>query len=417
MPRFTFKGRRESLVDMPSLNPRVKYSASYFDASVHEPERLALDVMADALATGNARVVTYAEAVGAADGYVLVRDALSQEIVRVTADVVVNASGPFTDVTNSALGNASNFLGGTKGSHIVVDHAQLFDELKGRELFFENNDGRIVLIYPVKGRVLIGTTDIFVDVSKPAVCTDEEVTYFFNLVKHILPGISLDRSQIVFRFSGIRPLPRQDEAHPGFVSRDYRIVQGTLPTSDETPLLSIVGGKWTTFRALGEQVSGQILDILSRERKVSTHGLEIGGGKNYPKTPRDRENWILTRGSLMSRVRLETLLERYGSRADDVIQSVLREGDHPLASLPGYSVPELEYLISVEKVVRLDDILLRRTSLAFAGELTNDRVNEIADIAANVLNWSSTRRTSEIDRVWQILRENHGVGRPIFVRE
>jgi glycerol-3-phosphate dehydrogenase len=413
MPRFVFRGRRESLLDMPSLNPRVKYSASYFDASVHKPERLALDVMADALATGNARVVTYAEAVGSSGGMVLIRDALTHETVSVSADVVVNASGPFTDMTNSALGIASHFMGGTKGSHIVVDHAQLFDELNGRELFFENCDGRIVLIYPVKGRVLIGTTDIFADASKPAICTDEEVTYFFDLVRHILPGISLDRSQIVFRFSGIRPLPRQEEARPGFVSRDYRIVRGTLPASDEIPLLSIVGGKWTTFRALGEQVSLLVLNILSRERTVSTHGLAIGGGKNYPQTPPDRENWLFRRESLIPRDRLKTLLERYGSRADDVIQALLLTGDLPLASLPSYSAAELGYLISVEKVVRLDDILLRRTSLGFAGELTDDRVNEIADIAAKTLSWSNGRRDAEVARVWKILHDYHGVESPV----
>ncbi len=85
----------------------------------------------------------------------------------------------------------------------------------GRELFFENDDGRIVLIYPLKGRVMVGTTDIDADPRRPVVCTEEEVDYFFELVHHVLPEIQLDRSQIVYRFAGIRPLPRHDDEAPG----------------------------------------------------------------------------------------------------------------------------------------------------------------------------------------------------------
>ena len=417
MPRFRFRARRESLADLPSLNPRVKYSATYFDASVHEPERLALDVLADAVATGNARVVTYAEAVGAADGAVLIRDALSRDVIHLAADVVVNASGPFTDLTNSALGKATTFMGGTKGSHIVVDHPQLFAELDGRELFFENSDGRIVLIYPVKGRVLIGTTDIFVDAAGPVVCTHEEVTYFFELVKHILPGITLQESHIVFRYSGIRPLPRHEEAQPGFVSRDYRIVNGILPSSSGVPLLSIVGGKWTTFRALGEQVCNDILTIMGKERRVSTHGLAIGGGRDYPSRPSERDEWLGKRAGLLTRERLETLLERYGTRADDVIEATLREGDKPLRSISTYSSAEVRYLVREENVVRLDDFFLRRTSLAFAGGITTELVEEIADMVGEALTWSPQRRSAEIDRVWQILRDYHGVDLPVSVQD
>ena len=123
----------------------------------------------------------------------------------------------------------TRYMGGTKGSHIVLDHPELLEATKGRELFFENDDGRIVLIYPLKGRVMVGTTDIDADPRQPVVCTEEEVDYFFELVHHVLPEIELDRSQIVYRFSGIRPLPRHDDETPGFVSRDYRIEPAELP--------------------------------------------------------------------------------------------------------------------------------------------------------------------------------------------
>lgn len=409
MDRFSFIGRNRARALFPSLRDDVKYVASYYDASVHEPERLALDLVADALETGNARVVTYAAAVGTRDGGVVLEDQVSGQTAVVTADVVINASGPFTDLTNEALGRPTQFMGGTKGSHIVVDHPELYAELAGRELFFENSDGRIVLIYPVKNRVLIGTTDVFSDPREVAVCTEDEVDYFFGLVGHVLPGITLDRSHIVFRFSGIRPLPKQDAATPGTVSRDYRIDEASLPGADSVPFLSVVGGKWTTFRALGEHVSTLALRALGRPRNTPTLGRPIGGGVNFPTDQRAREEWMETHRGNLDPSRIDSLLHRYGTRAIEFVRHFATHGDSPLESLPSFSAQEIAYLTSAEFVVHLDDVVLRRTSLAFSGELTGDRVNEIADVVAKELGWSSDRREAEIRRTWDILAQRHGV--------
>ena len=409
MPRFKFFGAKRAAKEIPSLHPRVKYLATYFDASVHEPERLALDLIADALATGNAKVVTYAKAVATADGGVMIQDQLTKRLIGITADIVVNASGPKTDLTNAALGRETKFMGGTKGSHIVVDNPRLYNELAGRELFFENKDGRIVLIYPVKGRVLIGTTDIFADPSQPVVCTEEEVDYFFELVQHILPGIKMDRSQIVFRFSGIRPLPKQDNAQPGFVSRDYKIDKDVLPNSEGTTQFSVVGGKWTTFRALGEHVADLVLAELSKTRQVSTLGLQIGGGKSYPTSPEQINQWVDQHSGVIGKERVRALFNRYGTRATQVIEYLEQNGDTEFENLVGYSEQEIAYLAKAENAVRLDDFLLRRTTLAFSGLLNPERVEEIAKAAAQALGWNASRTQSEIARAWQILEASHAV--------
>ena len=412
MSRFSFVGRRRARQQFPSLRRDVKFVASYFDASVHEPERLALDLVMDAKATGNASVVNYAAATGARDGGVEITDMLTGESHLVRPRMVINASGPLTDLTNDALGRPTDFMGGTKGSHIVVDHPELYAELAGRELFFENADGRIVLIYPVKNRVLIGTTDIFVDPRDVTVCTEAEVDYFFDLVKHVLPGIVLDRSQIVFHFSGIRPLPKQGDALPGFVSRDYRIDQSLLPNGEEVPLVSVIGGKWTTFRALGEHVAGIVIDQLGLERTVNTRGHAIGGGKNFPADDSARHAWIESHRGRVSFDRAENLLKRYGTRADVILAELNAAGDDPLESLPDFSVQELSFVIRTEQAVRLDDVLMRRTCLAFSGELSEPRVTEIAAVMAGELGWSAGRRDEEIYRAWTILRERHGVAAP-----
>ncbi|GAA4160593.1 glycerol-3-phosphate dehydrogenase/oxidase [Gryllotalpicola daejeonensis] len=410
VPRHRFVGRRKSLKALPKLNPDVKYTATYYDGSLVNPERLALDVLLDGLKAGGAkaRAVNYLEAVGAADGKVHVRDTVTGDEFDVTADVVVNASGPWTDLTNAALGSATRFMGGTKGSHIVVDNPELFRACAGRELFFEHRDGRIVLVYPLHGKVIIGTTDLEQDMTKPIEVTEEEIDYFFDLVKDVFPAVPVDRSQIIFRFVGVRPLPRHDDTQPGFVSRDYRIVDSPIPGLGSTKVLSLVGGKWTTFRALGQQLSDEVLNRLGRTRRFSTEGVAIGGGVDYPTTTAGKRDWGRRHGSAVGIERARVLLNRYGTKAAQIIAAAGAD-DELLAHVPGYSRAEIAFIAREEQVVHLIDVITRRTSIAFRGLATGEGVTEIASIVGEELGWSDDRRDQELKDAATLLFEHHGV--------
>ncbi|GAA1927281.1 glycerol-3-phosphate dehydrogenase/oxidase [Microbacterium aoyamense] len=399
VPRHAFHGRRRSLAQLPQLNPAVRYTATYWDASLHDPERLAIDLLADGLAAGagEARAANYTAAVGADGEKVVLRDAESGEEVEFTASVVVNASGPWTDVTNLALGDPTAYMGGTKGSHIVLDNPALLAATGGRELFFEATDGRIVLIYPLKGRVLVGTTDLEHDMADPIVCTEAEVDYFFALVNQVLPAVEIDRSEIVYRFSGVRPLPGHGDLAPGFVSRDYRIEAELLAGTNGPTVLSLVGGKWTTFRASAEHLADRVLDLLARPRRRTTKGLAIGGGRGFPATERARRQWIDAHDSGIGSARTATLLDRYGTVAADVIAGLDAE-DRPLETVPGYSTGELRHLARTEGVVHLDDILQRRTSLAFTGRVSHASATEIAEAIAPVMRWDAASVAIETGR-------------------
>ncbi|MFT4230003.1 MAG: glycerol-3-phosphate dehydrogenase/oxidase [Microbacterium sp.] len=403
VPRHEFRGRRRSLEDLPRLNPGVRYTATYWDASLHDPERLALDVLRDGLAAGGerSRAANYTAAVGAEGARVLLRDADSGEEVAFAASVVVNASGPWTDLTNLALGDPTAYMGGTKGSHIVLDHAGLWEATGGRELFFEHKDGRIVLIYPLKGRVLVGTTDLEHDLDEPIVCTEAEVDYFFELIGHVFPEIAVDRSHVVYRFAGVRPLPGHGDLAPGFVSRDYRVESQRLASGGAAApqVLSLVGGKWTTFRASAEHLADRVLEALAHPRRRTTKGVPIGGGCAYPTTERARQRWLDAHGRIVGRDRAAALLDRYGTVAEDVIAAIEADPhDEPLASAPRYSTAELRHLARTEHVRHLDDALLRRTSLAFTGAATFDVAAEVADAIADVMGWDAEDRRVEVDR-------------------
>lgn len=407
VPRHQFRAGKRSRDELPLLRDDVKYTATYYDASMHDPERLALDVLYDGLAAGdNARAANYVEAVGMSADGVRMRDVVTGDEFDLRAHLVVNASGPWTDLTNAALGSASQFMGGTKGSHIVLDHPELLDATQGREIFFEFTDGRIVLIYPLKGRVLVGTTDLPHDMGEPIRCTDEEVDYFFDLVKHVFPSIEADRSQIVYRFSGVRPLPRQDADSTGQISRDYRIEKGAIAG---TPVLSLVGGKWTTFRALGEELSNQVLDVLGVDRVTETSGRLIGGAVGYPTTDEERGAWLAVHGTVVGRERADQLLDRYGTTAESVIAEIVAEDDRPLAAAPEYTRVEIAHLVRTEQVVRLVDIVLRRTSMAFVGAVTTDLLEELADIAGEVLGWTAAQRRREVAAAADYLADHHGL--------
>ena len=378
MPRHTFLGRQESLAEMPHMNPDIRFTATYYDAAMDNPERLALDVLRDGVEVGDhAQAFNYVSAVGWESEGVVLRDELSGETFRVTADVIVNTSGPWTDLTNEALGRPTTYMGGTKGSHIVLDNPTLFEACDGREIFFENSDGRIVLMYPIMNRVLVGTTDTPVDMRDEIVCTDEEVEYFFDLVSRVFPQIDIDHSQIVYRYSGVRPLPATGDVNPSVVSRDYRIVEGSLGS---TPLLSLVGGKWTTFRAVGEHLADEVLALLGSPRKVSTENLPIGGGKGFPRTDSERARWVENHSATLSEARVDQLLGRYGTYASRIIAHLESVGDEALVHHPDYSRGEIEFLVTEEWVMTLADLVYRRTTLAFTGATSDSLLEELAGI-------------------------------------
>ncbi|OUM40232.1 glycerol-3-phosphate dehydrogenase/oxidase [Arthrobacter sedimenti] len=412
VPRHSFVGRKKALAAMPELRKDIKYAATYFDASVHNPERLTLDVLRDGqVANPAARAANYVSAIGTTDEGVLLRDELSGETFSFQADVVVNATGAWTDSTNAALGAETLFMGGTKGSHIVLDNPRLLAACNGTEIFFEHLDGRIVLIYPMGDRVLVGTTDIDVDVEEQAVCTDEEIAYFFELIGHVFPDIEVSRDDIVYSFSGVRPLPRHDDTQPGFVSRDYRIEKREEKRGGRTvTTLSLVGGKWTTFRALSEHLADDTLAALGATRRTSTAGVAIGGGKDFPTDEASRRSWITAAvRSGVDQARLEVLLTRYGTRAKDVLEYLAESPDRMFNSTQELSTRELAYMVEHEQVGHLIDVLIRRTSLAFRGLVSEELLAELAETLAPLLGWTAAESAAEIKLAEKVLAEAHRV--------
>ncbi|NQS91373.1 MAG: glycerol-3-phosphate dehydrogenase/oxidase, partial [Chloroflexi bacterium] len=412
MPGHKFNKRKEALKIWPAFNPEILFTATYYDGGMHSPERLALEILMDGEAEGDhARAINYVSAIGSAGDQILLRDEISGESFSVTPEIVINAGGPWIDFINQDIASQSNFIGGTKGSHLVVDHPGLRKAIGNHEIFFEYVDGRIVLIFPyLDDHVMIGSTDLRIDNPDQAVCTEEEIDYILSMVPQIFPDLNVTRDQIIFQFSGVRPLPVA-KGSTGQISRDHSIELIPKDTRTPWPILNLVGGKWTSYRVFAEQVTDQVLNHLSKSRKLNTSRIAIGGGKTYPVDDAAKQAWIqrLIADSGFSDERVDQLFERYGTRTSEVLSYLRGKDDSFLKAQKGYSKAELDYLVEKEMVTHLDDFLLRRSKAAWIGQVSEASVKELAGVIGELLNWSSQLQQSEIERTLRILREKHAV--------
>jgi glycerol-3-phosphate dehydrogenase len=377
---------------------------------VTHAERLGLELVLDAMEeNASSLALNHVKLVGSDGAALLIQDNATGAIHRVTADIVVNAGGAWIDRVNAALGLATKYIGGNKGSHLIVDNAELHDALDGKMIYFGASDGRVGLLYPFLGRVLIGSTDIPIDDPDLAICETSERDYMLATVREVFPDIKVGPDQVVYTYCGVRPLPRADGKDPGAVSRDHSITTDRLPGT-EVPVYSLIGGKWTTFRGFAEEAADLVLKRLGRSRRESTALRPIGGGKDYPRTPVERAQTLAAlQQSGLSSSRAETLLERYGSRAFAVAATCAQGPDAPLISAPDFTRLEIAFLVDDECVVRLADILFRRTTLALSGRLTAAIAEEIADIAGERLGWDDARRAAELEDASDIGVRQHGM--------
>jgi len=413
VPKHQFLSRTQSLAKWKQLNPDIVNTAVYYDGAILRPERLAIELILDAEAENpNARALNYVSMVGGSEDTIILRDELTDETYDVRPQLVINAAGPWIDFTNRKLGLSTRFIGGTKGSHIIVKHDELRKAIGENEFFFENEDGRIVLIYPFFDRVLIGTSDIPIEHPEEARCTDEEIDYFLSLTRRIFPSVSLTRENIVFQFSGVRPLPYSGAKMVSQISRDHSIeVLSGDWTNLHFPIYSLVGGKWTTFRAFSEQVTDKVLAYLGVSRQKDTRSLQIGGGRGYPSEPGEMRRQIesLSAWTGVSRERLKTLFERYGTRAESIATYMNGGTDFLIRTLPDFTLREIIFLVQHEKICHLDDFVLRRSMLGMLGRVTREMIEELARALGNELGWNEEQKAAEVARTLSILVEMHGV--------
>src|SRR5215217_2180665 len=425
MDRHKMLSRKKVEDREPGLNPEgLKAAAFYYDAQVEYPERVAVENAISARDHG-ATVITYANVEnliiegGDVKG-VEFTHVLTGESHTARAPVTVNVAGPWVDEVLAELQvpgtdkNVGRFMGGTKGSHLIVDAFP--GAPKGEALYVEaRKDGRPYFIVPWNGRYLIGTTDLRYEEDLDYVsASDEEIDYLLEETNYVIPEANLSRGDVLFTYSGVRPLPYQPEGAEGSVTRSHIIYDhskgrgvGTRKSGigEGVPrvggLISIVGGKLTTYRNLSRQTVDMVYDKLDLKAPGSHTGeVPLPGGDTQ-----DFEAFAagFKAGSGLTDELAERLLRLYGVRAPDVLEMA---GDDPSLKMPlgpsatvetGIIGAEVLYAFRREMAQTLSDVLLRRTMVGLGPQVGLDVDEAAAQVGVKHLGWTEERAGNEVE--------------------
>lgn len=410
MPNHRMLMAQAARREIPILSPALRGVGEYYDALITHPERLVAEIVADSEADCPASMaIPYMSAGAISQGGVTLTDQLTGEGFTVKPTAVINASGAWVDQVQAGLGFKDRMIGGTRGSHLVIRSAELARDLGDKMLYFETEDHRACLIYPMGGdRLLLGTTDLRSDDPNDKFCTEAEIDYLFRELKAILPSVTLSRRDIVFAYAGVRPLPLSKPGATGAISRDHKLVTYPPAEGRPFPVVALIGGKWTTYRVCGAQLADAVLSLIGQKRRGTTETVPIGGAAGFPFKAEDRAAYVadLARRSGLSSARCATLAARYGSRSETV---ALAEAVDPRAveGMDGYSCAEIGLICRDERVSKLEDIVLRRTLMAFEGVVTRQGLKSLGATVAACLGWSDRQREDEIAATHTLLQDRH----------
>jgi glycerol-3-phosphate dehydrogenase len=343
--------------EFPPLRPSgLLGGATYFDAQMDDA-RVCLEVVRTAALCG-ARVANYVEAIafetrsGEITGVRAV-DRVGNSAFLIRARQVVNATGPWMDAVAQLAGDTSGpHLQPTKGAHLILPGRGFTSAF----LLLHPRDGRVFFVIPWMGKTLLGTTDTLTEDGPDALTvTPAEVAYLLEAYHHYFTP-ALAPADILGSFAGLRPLIRNHPGEPSSLSREFRLF--TSPSG----LLSVAGGKYTTYRHMAEVITDMVVQRLGRRRRCRTHHFLLDGAPPEPWPAFEQtQTEALCRQSGLDPESARHLLRRYGRRASEVAQ--YPDGKERVVSGEPDLKCEFAYQRDREMAIFPEDHLLRRTRL------------------------------------------------------
>ena len=391
-------GPESVLAREPGLRADGLEGAALFYDCQMDDARLVVENVLDAVlhgahAVNHAAVRGFAKSNGRITG-VAIEDLLDGTVREIGARVVVNLTGPWVDhVRRLDDPDAPATVRPTKGVHVLVppftDHAV---GLRTR------SDGRAFFALPWAGHTMIGTTDTDWDGPLDDVAADDaDLDYLLTEAAGAFPGADLARGRVVSSFAGLRPLLHEEGKRASSVTREHRIVQSP------SGLLSMLGGKYTTYRSMAAQIVDRVADRIPGGSSVgcSTGRRSLPGGNTGPIEVFEDEG-VRQQGARhgIGRRAARGLLGRYGSRTGEVLALVEEDASLAEPIVPGgppFLRAEVVFAARSEGARTLEDVLRRRTWLALAPGRGLDGADDVAGLLARELGWSAAERTRQID--------------------
>ncbi|KAF9370911.1 mitochondrial glycerol-3-phosphate dehydrogenase [Mortierella sp. AD011] len=332
-----------------------------------------------------------------------VRDTLTGREFDVKAKGIINATGPFTDgIRQLDDPSIQTIVSPSAGVHIILPnyyspgHMGLLDPA--------TSDGRVIFFLPWQGNTIAGTTDSATNVTQNPMATEEEINWILGEVKNYLnPDVKVRRGDVLAAWSGIRPLVRDPAA-----KSTEGLVRNHMINVSGSGLLTIAGGKWTTYRAMAaETIDEAIKEFnLKPNRECSTDRVKLIGSHGYSKTMFIR---------LIQQFGLETeiaqhLANSYGDRAWAVASLAQSTGKRwpvfgrRISPQYPYVEAEVRYAVRREYACTAVDVIARRLRLAFLNvHAAAEALPRVIEIMADELNWDQERQDKETERAKEFL--------------
>jgi len=390
--RSRLLSRSKALQTNPAINPAgLKAAVSYYDGAFND-SRMVIALLQSAQDNGaalyNHHKVTALHKTAGKLSAVTVEDRITGEVQRYHASVIINAAGPFVDtIREMDQPGCQPLIRVSSGIHIIVDQ-KFLPSPKGI-MIPRTSDGRVLFVLPYQGKCMIGTSDTDATLSEHPPVSDREIGYLLENVNRYF-GIEVRAEDIEGRFSGLRPLLRQDETEDTAM-----LVREHIETLSDSGLLTIAGGKWTSYRSMAESavnIAIKALKLPLDQYPCQTEKYRLVGSQNP-----------ISDDTLPTQ-----LIARYGDRAAKILEIAGREN----ASMPLHpdlqiSKAELLYGIRYEYVRKPLDFIVRRINLGLIDQrLAKQLVKPTSDILQNHFGWEPAVRETIEKEAYRFLETN-----------
>lgn len=384
-----FLNKQDALLDLPHINDKNLIGTTRFADAVTDDSRLVMRVLEEAENDG-AIIVNYCQVQqllkedGKVSG-VIAQDKVTDQTYSLKAKVVISATGAWADKFRKEMGQDAK-IRPLRGSHLVLPQWRL--PVHQSITMKHPEDNRSMFIYPWEGMTIIGTTDLDnpeLDVLEPSIHKDE-VAYLLQATNHLYPNAHITKDDIVSTYAGVRPIVKGNAMNPSAEKRDHSVW-------NDNGLISVSGGKLTTFRLIALdtlKAAKEYLPSLSYKDRGQAIFSEV---KNTPEALNDLdEHWQ------------RRLKGFYGTHVTLVCEKAKQEG---WAFVPGTQTfwAQVRYSAAYEKVINLDDLLLRRTRIGLflkhGGEQFKEKIQEICQ---QEMSWTDDEWQQQWDayqNIWQ----------------
>jgi glycerol-3-phosphate dehydrogenase len=392
--------KAESLRRMPSLRgEKLVGSVSYADGQFDDA-RFGL-ALAKTFAQQGGELINYAKAVSFGKGHkgnlasVEVEDQLTGKHFQICAKVFVNCTGPFADhirlMANPAMPERLRF---SKGVHLLLPLEAI--ESEAGLLIPKTEDGRVIFAIPWLGRLLVGTTDDEAKLTDEMVVTPGEVKFLLKYVNQYLK-VNLAPKDILAAFAGMRPLVMRPMLESnGAVNTSKLIRDHEVEVDEVSGLVSVLGGKWTTYRAMAEDGINHAQRVFAgKQAACKTLDFPLTGAHGY-----SADYWKeLAESWRLSPETARHLAQKFGTEAPMVLELTRQEARllQPLVEGGAPICAEVVYAIRKEMAQTIEDILLRRIGVQFSSwKEAEQAAPVVGELLAREFAWSHARTKQEI---------------------